>query len=74
METKNILIKYANQDINLAKKQGHLAVCETKVGNVEITFNGQSFDIRNFNSGEIISLNMTKKQAVEKLSTLYVVA
>ena len=69
----NVLTKYAKQDINLAKREGRVAVCGTKAGNVEIEFSGGLFTFKNFNTGETLSGQLNQAEAILKLASLYVV-
>lgn len=68
---KTQLLKYATKDLNLARKEGRLTVCQTKIGNIEIEYTAAFFTFKNFNTGVFIGGRMTMAEAKEKLASLY---
>lgn len=52
-ELFNTLLKYAKQDLRIAKKQNVVGITQTKKGNIEIDFDGKTFQARNFNNTNI---------------------
>jgi len=67
MDMMKHLREYAREDLALAREEGEIAVCETKVGLLTIRFNPED------NSFSMNGENMNEDQAVEFLANSFVV-
>jgi hypothetical protein len=69
------LLKFAKQDLKIAKTEGVVCVTGTKVGNVQIKLvHSCLYRFENFNTGELLHSAHganTAKEAAEYLSSLY---
>ena len=66
------LVKFAESDIRIAQKKGVMAICQTKIGNVELVFDGTFFQAFNFNNTAIEHTGkMVKKDMVIWLASIY---
>lgn len=72
-ELQKALIRFANQDLGIARKDGHVAITQTKIGNVEIVYNRPTkrYFMNGLNGEGRLTDGMTKAQAVEKLVSIY---
>ena len=68
MTSQNIqtaLLKYAKSDLRIAKKHGAVTITQTKVGNVEIEYDGANFQASNFNDSDT---KLTGKMSFENMA------
>jgi hypothetical protein len=58
-ELTAMLTKYANSDMTKARKYGVVGICQTKIGNLELTYDATSkrYTVTNFNNTSIVLLN-----------------
>ena len=81
MATQNVTIqqhteKFAKSDLTYARKNGLLCVCQTKVGNVELTYDRDSklYNLKACDRGQVVDLGSHKlSKAIQVLAPLYVV-
>jgi hypothetical protein len=48
------LTKFANQDLNLARKNRIVAITGTKVGNVEVSYRDREYTVRSMTDGLVL--------------------
>lgn len=73
MNLQTTLTKFAKQDIKIAKKSGIVCVTDTKEGNIEITFENETFTFSTLWTSNNLG-QFSEKEAVKKLASLYQVA
>lgn len=68
---KTALVKYANQDLALARKKGNICIIYTKGGATYVSYDKSSktYGIRN----GFVTSEVKKANAVELLTTLYTI-
>lgn len=77
MTTEIDLTKFANADIRLARREGEIAICQTKRGTLTLGFDGTTYRLggAEIKAGQIQTWEITGKPAVIRaaLVDLYVV-
>lgn len=73
--TAQLITKCAKQDVRLAKENGQITICGTKIGNVDILFSFETnlFQAVNGRSGVKITDTMPAEKMVSFISGIYVV-
>jgi hypothetical protein len=68
---KEMLIKQANKDLGIVRRTGAMAITQTKVGNLEVTYGNGQYMIVNFNNTNFAHYVGRKAGAVEFLVNNY---
>jgi hypothetical protein len=67
MNIQEALRQYAREDLSIARDQGEMAICETKIGTIFVSYEASS------NSFRINQKTMTEEQAVEFIANNFVI-
>ena len=69
-EIKNMLIEYATEDVQTAKEEKMMSICDTKHGVLDVEFIEGTFSIR---GKEFNREGLTEAQAIEMIADSYIV-
>ena len=72
MATQDIqtaLIKFAKSDLRIAKKDGIVVVTQSKIGNIEIEYDGDTFQASRFNTSNFNTTQLTGKMSFGNMAT-----
>jgi hypothetical protein len=62
-----ILTQQAKNDLRSVRRKNSLIICDTTLGNIEVTYQNRRYSVRQFNTGVDFLENVTNQEAMEFL-------